>query len=265
VKYFATENGNTVASNVVTEAQGAAIPAATLKGYLAENAATNLCLQSQTFGTTWSRTEMDLTENDTTAPDGTSTADKLLETTASSSHRTTQNITHTAVATTFSVFVKGIGRTWIGLYSSDGVNEMGRRFELTGAGTVGQQYGALATTGRIEALSNGWYRCWITATMAAGTSSTHIFTAEGDGTSLPSFVGDVTKGMYVWGAQLELGSNATSYIPTTTAAVPRNADTDTFASAGNVPSEFTVYFELPEGFPSARSAHRSSPRSSWQA
>lgn len=46
VKYFPYQNGNTVAANVVTEAQGAAIADATLKGYLAEPAATNYFLNS---------------------------------------------------------------------------------------------------------------------------------------------------------------------------------------------------------------------------
>lgn len=42
VKYFTTENGNTVASNVVTEATGAAIADSTLKGYLSEPAGTQI-------------------------------------------------------------------------------------------------------------------------------------------------------------------------------------------------------------------------------
>jgi hypothetical protein len=46
VKYFPYQNSNTVVDNVVTEAQGPAIPEATLKGYLAEGAMTNLLLQS---------------------------------------------------------------------------------------------------------------------------------------------------------------------------------------------------------------------------
>ncbi len=47
VKYFDTQNGNTVASNVVTEVAGAAIPTATLKGYLAEGSRTNLLTYSE--------------------------------------------------------------------------------------------------------------------------------------------------------------------------------------------------------------------------
>lgn len=42
VKYFSYENGNTVSSNVVTEAQGSAISASTIKGAFFEGAATEL-------------------------------------------------------------------------------------------------------------------------------------------------------------------------------------------------------------------------------
>lgn len=49
VKYFTTQNGNTVASNVVTEAVGAAIPGTTLKGYFSEGQRTNIALYSNDF------------------------------------------------------------------------------------------------------------------------------------------------------------------------------------------------------------------------
>lgn len=51
VKYFTTQNGNTVSSNVVTEATGTTIPEATLKGAMIEAASTNLFLQSAILAT----------------------------------------------------------------------------------------------------------------------------------------------------------------------------------------------------------------------
>jgi hypothetical protein len=41
---------------------------------------------------------------------------------------------------------------------------------------------------------------------------------------MPTYAGNASKGVYAWGFQTELGSYATSYIPTTSASVTRNAD-----------------------------------------
>jgi hypothetical protein len=68
VKYFATQNGNTVASNVVTEATGANIPDATLHGYVAEGARTNSILQSQTLATTWTATNITVATDSAVSP-----------------------------------------------------------------------------------------------------------------------------------------------------------------------------------------------------
>jgi hypothetical protein len=45
-----------------------------------------------------------------------------------------------------------------------------------------------------------------------------------DGTASPSYAGDITKGIYAWGAQIEVGAFVTSYIPSISASATRNAD-----------------------------------------
>lgn len=245
VKYFDTTNGNSVSSNVVTEASGSAISSSTLLGYLAEGARTNLCLQSQDLATTWTTSNVTVSTNQTTAPDGTNTADAIFEAATTSTHFLNQSITISASTTySYSIFVKGINRSWC-VVEMIGVDAAGRYayFNLSGAGSVGTTSGTTSTS--IKAYPNGWYLCTIVAASGtgAGTGAARVYSAPADNTV--TFLGVITNGVYAWGAQLEAGSFASSYIPTTTASVTRNADVLTYPFAGNASASVgSAYAEL---------------------
>jgi len=57
--------------------------------------------------------------------------------------------------------------------------------------------------------------------------------------SYPSYAGDGSSGVYIYGAQLESGSVPTSYIPTSGSTVPRPAETLSVAAA-NLPYSATA-------------------------
>ena len=63
--------------------------------------------------------------------------------------------------------------------------------------------------------------------------------------NIPSYQGDGTSGIYIWGAQLEEGSYATSYIPTNGGTATRLADVCNGAGNEQVinSTEGVFYFE----------------------
>ena len=74
----------------------------------------------------------------------------------------------------------------------------------------------------IDAVGNGWYRC--SCLLPAGNNQFVIGPAISTSNGNTNYLGVEGSGIYVWGAQLEQGTYPTSYIPTTTTAVTRNAD-----------------------------------------
>ena len=201
-------------------------------GLLVEEQRTNLLLRSEDFSTTWVRFNVNASSNAILAPDGTLTADKLTENDADNFHRIRQGIT-SGVTGVFSVFLKAAERTRVNLGTSD--TNLIAGFDLS-AGSV------VSGTGSIEPFGDGWYRCSISATFT--TSGPFLLLRN---SSSEFYTGDGTSGIYLWGAQLEVGAFPTSYIPTTTAAATRNAslaDLISGAIANNIRS-FYVEFSSP--------------------
>jgi hypothetical protein len=191
------------------------------QGFLVEEARTNLCLQSEDWGSaTWSKSGSTITANATTAPTGTTVADKLVEDTSTGTHITTQSISLGGSvdnsAYVISVFAKASERTRFQLFDNAQASSGITSFDLSN-GTV------VSGTGTITAVGNGWYRCSVFPLKSTSITSTLTIRLISTG-STTNYTGDGTSGIFVFGAQLEVGAFPTSYIPTTTTALTRAAD-----------------------------------------
>jgi hypothetical protein len=164
----------------------------------------------------------------------------LLETSANTEHLIYNTTPITFTTATQSVYVKPNGRTNVALRFYGAPNDwVARVFSLTGNGSVtqssaGSSSGFSAVSHSIVNAGNGWYRLSMTATQ----TSRSVYVASPDlcTSSTPTlasingsevYAGDITKGVYVWGAQLETTSTASSYIPTAASTVTRAADVST--------------------------------------
>jgi len=196
------------------------------KGLLIEEQRVNLQTYSDQFDNpAWVKTGVTISANSIISPDGTSNADSIIENALSGQHQIYQSRTLTAAPYTWTVYAKqGEGsKRWLNLYpQGSGVNAAAI-FDLT-LGTVtffglGQYLSSSITNA-----GNGWYRCSISFTGAAVNVFCVAYLSNASNAIGPTYTGNGTSSILLWGAQVEAGAFATSYIPTVASQVTRNAD-----------------------------------------
>ena len=202
---------------------------------LVEPAATNSVLQSQTFDVsgTWAPQNAgtgslpSVTANAVISPDGTQNAETvLLNRGAGNTNGDRSNLEQSTTLATSGTYIFSV-------YA-----------KATTSGDVGKQvFLRVGSAGTLTAytLTANWVR--LTRTETALASGSNVLQIGNRGT----FTSDNSVSVDLWGAQLETGSVATSYIPTTTAAVTRNADVISVSGAvsGCIgQTEGTIYAEV---------------------
>jgi len=219
-------------------------PAFEKEGLLLEGPSTNKCLQSEDFDTTWSKDGgATVTINDTNAPDGTATADKIIIGSGGGGERLSQSIaiTDTGQTVCISVFVKDSTITNINIraFISGGTpQDANIDFNIS---TQAITEGTVDDSG-FETLDDDWFRVWFTITLN-NTGQTSIDLRVGGEIIGGSSTGD----FFAWGAQLEELSLASSYIITTVSAVTRTVNLSSIQYAGNLPApedDMTILIDI---------------------
>ena len=210
-----------------------------------EEQRTNLLTYSSEFdNAAWTKTRASITANTIVAPDGTLTGDKIVENTDSNTHLIfASSITYVSGAPyTQTVYMKAGERTFGYL-----VFPSGQGFSANIGVAVNLTTGETATLGSptsssATSVGNGWWRVSVTASPNATSGrSAYIGTADSL-TVLDSTAGNGFSGIYIWGAQLEAGAFATSYIPTVASQVTRSADVSVMTG-----TNFSSWYRADEG------------------
>lgn len=192
---------------------------------LVEPQRTNLVLQSNSFdNVVWLKQSVSILNSNSLSPTGETNA---FEINANGFDVINQLVNSTSNANfTYSVFLKYVDVQWlrVAIWSSiGGANQIRCWVDLQNGvlGNINTVLNANVINATITSFTDGWYKVTITGnfTDTATTYCPTITTASANNSTTR-----ISGNYKIYGVQLEQGSNATSYIPTTTTSVTRNAD-----------------------------------------
>ena len=221
--YDGSGNGNhgTISGATYTHGIGAPVSQTSVMNW---NKGTNLFEKSEQFGVSpWSSARVTIANNIITAPDSQSTSARALETSANGFRDAfiSSDTFASGVPITLSCFAKGgLGRDAIYLYTNNGSGS-GRvaKFNINTGAYIGNASSSGCSAWdsyTSKDYGNGWFR--FSATINSNTATTSRFynlgISDNTNDAIAGYNGDVSKGIYFWGASLEQASSVGPYVRT---------------------------------------------------
>ena len=229
---------------------------------LLEEERTNLSIHSENFSNAaWTKTSCTVVADAALSPLQTTNCQKVIADNGTTDFKieTTSAVTVTATDNiNISVFAKydgGFQNIVLGFTNDEHRYAFNIR-KGTKIGSVGAQTVA-DSEAKIEDYGNGWYRCSMRGDAASTSTKMEIMLSD-DGTNVTA-TGDGSKGVLLWGTQMEKGDGdvrySSSYIRTSSASVTRAEDLAQKANYIDADSNFTLMFEV-EPHQLVSSSHR---------
>jgi hypothetical protein len=171
----------------------------------------NLVQYSEQFeNATWTKSQLTISANAITSPNGYVTADKIIPSVVSAQHilrvaSAPINLISGVSIATYSIYAKQ-GEYYNFRLGTSATASIGATFNLSN-GTISNN---TAISASIQDVGNGWYRCIVRGLVGSVLDALIL-----NNLGVDTFAGNAVNGLFLWGAQIEETSTATDYYPTT--------------------------------------------------
>ena len=192
-------------------------------GLLVEEQRTNIWLNSEAFSSGGSGVSATYQNNTVIAPNGSLTACKLVSNASNTLHGAGGTFSLSA-STSYVLTIYAKAEKWSRVAVRGWYDGTSYRLPHTTVDLVTKQVLQAGTTPVISDAGNGWLRISFPFSTSGALNATVVIEAHNTTTAQDNEQGDGYSGIFIWGAQLEVGAFPTSYIPTGAAAVTRTAD-----------------------------------------